>query len=238
MPPQKFSETNLEAIVLFMLSQTGDPAPGYYASMKVLPNTREGLHLFQTRGCIGCHSVNGNGGKVGPPLDDVGLRRAPEWMMQHFRDPQSVTPGSVMPKFGFTETEARALTDFLIHMREQAVAMILPSLMSSVDRGREVFRKYGCAGCHGPDAKGGVPNPNSKTAEQVPGLLHVADGYTVPQLKARINLGQHEIPALDPKRPPPPLYMPGWAGTIKEAELDDLVAYLISLKPKEENPGF
>jgi mono/diheme cytochrome c family protein len=238
MPPQKFSETNLEAIVLYMLSQTGESAAGYYSSMKVLPNTREGLHLFQTRGCFGCHSVNGKGGKVGPPLDDVGLRRAPEWMMQHFRDPQSVTPGSVMPKFGFTEAEARALTDFLIHMREQAVALSLPSLMTPAERGKEIFRKYGCAGCHGSDAKGGVPNPNSKTAEQVPGLIHVADGYTVPQLKERILKGQHEIPALDPKRPPPPLYMPGWAGTIKDAEVDDLVGYLISLKPKDENLGF
>ncbi len=36
MPPQKFSETNLEAIVLFMLSQTGESASGYYSSMKVL----------------------------------------------------------------------------------------------------------------------------------------------------------------------------------------------------------
>jgi cytochrome c553 len=123
-------------------------------------------------------------------------------------------------------------------MREQAVAMSLPSLMSPPERGKEVFRKYGCAGCHGPDAKGGVPNPNSKTAEQVPGLLHVAEGYTVVQLKARINLGQHEIPALDPKRPPPPLYIPAWSGTIKDAEVDDLVAYLISLKPKGEDVGF
>jgi mono/diheme cytochrome c family protein len=110
--------------------------------------------------------------------------------------------------------------------------------MSPIERGKEVFRKYGCAGCHGPDAKGGVPNPNSKTAEQVPGLLHVADGYTVAQLKERILKGQHEIPALDPKRPPPPLYMPAWATTIKDAEVDDLVAYLISLKPKDENLGF
>ncbi|MGP8199875.1 MAG: c-type cytochrome [Limisphaerales bacterium] len=238
MPPQKFSEPDLEAIVLFMLSQTGESASGYYSSMKSLPNVSLGQHLFQSRGCFGCHSVNGKGGTVGPPLDDVGLRRAPEWMMQHFRDPQSVTPGSVMPRFGFTETEARALTDFLIHMREQTVALMLPSLMSPVERGREVFRKYGCAGCHGPGAKGGVPNPNSKTAEQVPGLLHVADGYTVTQLKERILKGQHEIPALDAKRPPPPLYMPAWAGTIKDAEVDDLAAYLISLKPKDENLGF
>jgi len=238
MPPQNFSETNLEAIVLFMLSQTGETAPGYYASMKVIPSADQGQHLFQQKGCIGCHTVAGRGGKVGPVLDDVGLRRSPEWMMQHFRDPQSVTPGSVMPKFGFTETEARALTEFLLHLKERNLASSMPSFMNPVERGREVFRKYGCAGCHGADAKGGVPNPNAKTAEQVPGLLHVADGYTVPQLKARIINGQREINALDPKRPPPPLYMPAWGAVIKDAEADDLVAYLISLKPKGDDVGF
>ncbi len=238
MPPQKFSETNLEAIVLFMLSQTGEAAPGYYASMKVIPSADEGQRLFQQKGCIGCHTVAGQGGKVGPVLDDVGLRRSPEWMLQHFRDPQSVTPGSVMPKFGFTETEARALTDFLLHLRERNLASTLPSLMTPVERGREIFRKYGCAGCHGAEAKGGVPNPNAKTAEQVPGLIHVAEGYTKAESKTRIVKGQREIPALDPKRPPPPLYMPAWGAVIKDAELDDLVDYLFSLKPKAEDIGF
>jgi cbb3-type cytochrome oxidase cytochrome c subunit len=238
MPPQKFADTNLEAIVLFMLSQTGETAPGYYASMKVIPSADEGQHLFQQKGCIGCHSVGGQGGKVGPALDDVGMRRAPEWMLQHFRDPQSVTPGSVMPKFGFSETEARALTEFLLHLKERNLASSMPSFMNPVERGRESYRKYGCAGCHGADAKGGVPNPNAKTAEQVPGLLRVADGYTKAELKSRIVKGQHEIIALDPGRTPPPLYMPAWGNVIKDAELDDLVAYLISLKPKGEDPGF
>jgi cbb3-type cytochrome oxidase cytochrome c subunit len=238
MPPQTFAETDLAAIILFMLSQTGETAPGYYASMKVIPSSTEGQRLFQEKGCIGCHSIAGKGGAVGPALDDVGLRRTPEWMMQHFRDPQAVTPGTVMPRFGFTETEARALTDVLLHLRDQKVALSLPSLLGPVERGHEVFRKYGCAGCHGAEAKGGVPNPNAKTAQQVPGLLYVADGYTKDELRARIVKGQREIPALDANQPPPPLYMPGWGGTIKDAELDDLIAYLISLKPKGEEPSF
>ena len=238
MPPQKFSEADLDAIILFMLSQTGESAPGYYASMKVIPSALEGQRLFQQKGCIGCHSVNGKGAVTGPALDDVGLRRSGEWMIQHFRDPQSVTPGTVMPRFGFTEGEARALTDFLTHLREQKVALSLPSLMGPVERGREVYRKYGCAGCHGADGKGGIPNPNAKTAEQVPGLIKVAEGYTKVELKTRIVKGQHEINALDAKRPAPPLYMPAWGGTIKDAEVDDLVAYLISLKPKGDDAGF
>jgi mono/diheme cytochrome c family protein len=238
MPPQKFSEPDVEAIVLFMLSQTGAELPGFYASMKVLPSAAQGQHLFQQKGCIGCHSLGGQGGKVGPALDDVGLRRKPEWIVQHFRDPQTVSPGTVMPRFGFTEAEARALTDFLLHQREQKVALSLPSLMGPVERGREVFRKYGCVGCHGPEGKGGVPNPNAKTAQQVPALTYVADGYTKPEVVKLILNGQHEIAALDPARPAPPLYMPAWGSTIKEGEIDDLVAYLFSLKPKGEDLGF
>jgi mono/diheme cytochrome c family protein len=206
--------------------------------MKVIPSAAEGRRLFTEKGCIGCHSVGGNGGDIGPALDDVGLRRAPEWIIRHFRDPQVVSPGTVMPQFGFTETEARALTDFLLHLRDQKVVLSLPSLMGQVERGHDVYRKYGCAGCHGQDGKGGVPNPNAKTAQLVPDLIHVADGYTKDELKARIVKGQREINSLDPKRPSPPLYMPGWGGMIKDAEVDDLIAYLISLKPKGEDTGF
>ena len=238
MPPQKLAEKDLEAITLFMLSQTGETAPGYYASMKVIPSASQGQRLFVQKGCIGCHTVNGKGGAVGPALDDVGLRRKPDWMIQHFRDPQSVSPDSVMPRYGFTEPEARALTEFLVHLREQKVAMTLPSLMTPIERGREVFRKYGCAGCHGQDGKGGVPNPNAKTAELVPDLLHVADGYTKDELKARIVKGQREMVSMDPKRPAPPLYMPAWGATIGDAEVDALVTYLISLKPKGDDVGF
>jgi cbb3-type cytochrome oxidase cytochrome c subunit len=238
MPPQKFAEQDLEAITLFMLSQTSERVPGYYASMKVIPSASQGLRLFQQKGCIGCHAVAGKGGSVGPALDDVGLRRSPDWMVQHFREPQAVSPGSVMPQFKFTESEARALTDFLVHLREQNVVSNLPSLMSPVERGHEVFRKYGCAGCHGADGKGGVPNPNAKTAELVPDLIRVAQGYTNEELKDRILKGQPEITPADPKRPPPPLYMPGWRGIISDAEVDDLVAYLVSLKPAEEESGF
>jgi len=83
-----------------------------------------------------------------------------------------------------------------------------------------------------------VPNPNAITAQLVPALTYVADGYTKPELKKLILNGQREIAPLDPHRPPPPLYMPAWGNTIKDAESDDLVAFLFSLKPKGEDLGF
>jgi mono/diheme cytochrome c family protein len=110
--------------------------------------------------------------------------------------------------------------------------------MTPAEHGQAVFKKFGCVGCHGRDGVGGVPNPNSKTAQQVLNLLHVATDYTKDELKKRILDGQKETVKLNPNGPQPPLYMPPWRGKIAEGELDDLTQYLTSLLPKGEKEEF
>lgn len=41
--------------------------------------------------------------RTGPDLARVGARYSDEWHIDHLRDPQSVVPESVMPKYGFLE---------------------------------------------------------------------------------------------------------------------------------------
>jgi mono/diheme cytochrome c family protein len=110
--------------------------------------------------------------------------------------------------------------------------------MTPVERGRAVFQKYGCFQCHGQDGQGGVSNPNAKTAEQVPSLIYVADGYTKAELIAFISRGERNIPRKNPAGPEPPHFMPKWGPIISTNELSDLADFLFSLKPKGENPGF
>jgi len=240
MPAVKVGDDDIDALTMYMLSLTGERLSAYYVSMKTIPGVDAGKRLFEEKGCIGCHSLGGVGGKVGPALDEVGKRRSPDWIVAHFRNPQAVTPGSVMPRFDFTEHEIRALTEFLLSKTDPTVVGFLqiPSLMTPVDRGKAVFRKYGCAGCHGHDGSGGVGNPNAKTAEQVPALTYVGDSYTKDELKKFIMTGERTIVPLDPKRPPPPLYMPSWRDKIAEGELDDLTEYLMSLLPKGAKEEF
>jgi len=199
-----------------------------------------GRRLFEEKGCLGCHSIGGVGGKVGPALDEVAKRHDPQWLMGHFKNPRAMSPGTVMPQFNFTEQETRALTEFLLSLVDTNLVGFLKisSSLSPIDRGKAVYKKFGCAGCHGVDGQGGVPNPNSKTAQQVPGLKFVAEGYTRDELKKRVLDGQKEIPLLDPKKPAPPLYMPGWRGKVAEGELNDLTDYLMSLLPKGEKADF
>jgi mono/diheme cytochrome c family protein len=240
MPPIRASEADLDALTLYVLSFTGEPLSAYYVSMKTIPGPASGRRLFEEKGCLGCHSVSGKGGNLGPALDEVAKRHDSTWIVAHFRNPQAITPGSVMPQFDFTEQETRALTTFLLSLTDTNVVGFLkvPGAVNPVERGKAVYKKYGCAGCHGIDAVGGIPNPNSKTAQQVPGLKFVSEGYTKDELKKRILDGQREIPVMDLKKPPAPLYMPPWRGKIAEGELNDLVAYLNSLLPKGEKVDF
>ncbi len=240
MPPIKAGDADLEALTLYMLSFTGEQLGAYYVSMKTIPGVPAGRRLFVEKGCQDCHSLNGKGGSIGPSLDQVAKRHDPQWIIAHFKNPQAVSPGSLMPQFNFSEQETRALTEFLLSLSDTNVVGFLKTrgTMTPVERGKEVYRKYGCAGCHGPDGQGGVPNPNAKTAQQVPGLKYVSEGYTRDELMKRILDGQREIPVMDPKKPAAPLYMPPWRGKIAEGELSDLVAYLQSLQPKGEKLDF
>jgi mono/diheme cytochrome c family protein len=110
--------------------------------------------------------------------------------------------------------------------------------MPPTERGHEVFKKYGCFQCHGPDGKGGVSNTNAKTAEQVPSLIYVADGYNKAELLAFISRGERVIPRKNPNGPEPPHFMPKWGGIVTTNELSDLSDYLFSLKPKGEKLDF
>jgi mono/diheme cytochrome c family protein len=57
---------------------------------------------------------------------------------------------------------------FLLSLTDTNVVGFLkvPGAATPVECGKAGYKKFGCAGCHGPDAVGGVPNPNSKTAQQ------------------------------------------------------------------------
>jgi cbb3-type cytochrome oxidase cytochrome c subunit len=64
---------------------------------------------------MGCHQLDGEGGKVGPDLTLEGTRgRSDEWLVGHFKNPSAYTPGSVMPSFSqLTEDQLHTLTVFL-----------------------------------------------------------------------------------------------------------------------------
>lgn len=112
-------------------------------------------------------------------------------------------------------------------------ATVEPPAADAVARGRLVYQVYGCAMCHGPDAKGGFANLNSESEGKVPGLVMVKEGYLEKEVVQKILDGAPRIGKADPKGPTPPFRMPGWKDRMTRAEAADLTKYLFSLYPKK-----
>ena len=101
-----------------VFSLLGVSLKNLYGLKRVDPGIAHGQALVASLGCTGCHRIHGTGGAVGPDLSFVGDQRPDrEWHLKHFRDPQSVSPGSIMPKFPLTDQELQDLTSYILTLR-------------------------------------------------------------------------------------------------------------------------
>ena len=77
-----------------------------------------GRNLFETLGCMGCHTVNGKGGKVGPDLTDEGNKgRTRPWLTTQIENPRRNDPQSIMPAFtNMTNEQMNDLIDYLMSL--------------------------------------------------------------------------------------------------------------------------
>jgi len=102
-------------ITLTLLAVFNPPA-GVSSGAKTpeAPAVTEGRQLYAKLGCVSCHSINGVGGMVAPPLDHIAARRDRAWLIGHFKDPLKYSPGSVMPGFNYlSKDELDRLTDYM-----------------------------------------------------------------------------------------------------------------------------
>ncbi len=85
----------------------------------------QGQELFQSKGCMGCHAIQGvSAGRVGPALSNIASRAQIAGMMEYstenmriwLNDP-TMKPGSLMPDLALTEEELDALVAYLDTLR-------------------------------------------------------------------------------------------------------------------------
>jgi cytochrome c oxidase cbb3-type subunit 3 len=55
-------------------------------------DTRTGGNLFRTQGCVACHQVGAEGGRLGPPLTDIGTRRGAAYLRAKVIEPAASLP--------------------------------------------------------------------------------------------------------------------------------------------------
>lgn len=196
----------------------------------------KGKDLFAGFGCVNCHRIGNAGGVYGPDLTFVGFRKTKDWLNLWLKNPHGWKANTVMPNFNLNDDLRGALVEYLATLKGQAFeADGRPwneeSLKAdSVKRGNVIFERAGCVACHAKEGKGGYPNSNV-VGGLIPSLTKVVEGYSRDELKDRIRKGLKSEKA-DPKGPEPMIYMPAWGEVLASDELDSLVEYLFSLKPK------
>ena len=89
-----------------------------YAVPKTDPSVIRGKELVVKFACKTCHRIHGEGAAIAPDLSFVADRRPDrEWHIRHFRDPQSVSPGSFMPKLPLTDRQLNDLTSYVLTLK-------------------------------------------------------------------------------------------------------------------------
>jgi nitric oxide reductase subunit C len=74
----------------------------------------KGKKLWETRNCIGCHTLLGEGAYFAPELGNVYIRRGPDFIKAWIASQPTHTPGRrQMPQFNFTEAQLNDMVEFL-----------------------------------------------------------------------------------------------------------------------------
>jgi len=113
--------------------------------------------------CLGCHTLDGKGGKLAPELATVRSRRDAAYVARVIVDPQATVPGTLMPHTPMPH-EWRAL--IVRYLGGDATIVDAAGAAPRVDTagtdstGSTLYARY-CTGCHGPQGRGDGPNAAS-----------------------------------------------------------------------------
>lgn len=114
--------------------------------------------------CLGCHTLNGSGGKVGPDLSSVRTRRSADYIAAIVTDPRRVVPAAAMPRTLMLPATRELVIRYLQTRPGDATgatpASTPPPPPTTTVDAPLLYAKW-CASCHGAKGRGDGPNAGS-----------------------------------------------------------------------------
>jgi cbb3-type cytochrome c oxidase subunit III len=201
----------------------------------VSPAVAAGAHTFVQFACAQCHGPQGGGGvdPAVPALKTVGASLTVA-QLTHIIDHglgESANPKQpYMPVWGqvLSKTQVSNLVAY-VRAGLPAVAdtqpVSVPVGQGAAVAGAALYIRYGCVNCHGPNGLGGVPNPLSAD-KSIPPLSGQGFRHDFPTDKAIADV----IRSGSVIGRAPIVSMPHWGGILSQTQIDELIAYLKTLK--------
>jgi len=113
------------AFLVIVLTLLGISLRDLYAIPTIDSSVARGKALYARHQCMACHRIHGEGATVGPDLSYIADQRPDrQWHLRHLRDPQSVSPGSIMPAFQLNERDLNDLTSYLLSLKSGTVTLL------------------------------------------------------------------------------------------------------------------
>ena len=180
--------------------------------------------------CLGCHRLDGTGGRIGPDLTAVGQRLQPDYLLNVVQNPRGANPHSIMPRVPLTPNMLHLITSFLLGRTE--VSPTTNNYPSLVDHPMALIRplaesteaRYGqhCAPCHGHTGRG--DGFNARYLPRKP-TVHSDPEYMSRRPDDTLFDAVHSGGGIMNRSP----YMPPWGETFARDEVSALVKHLRTL---------
>lgn len=115
--------------------------------LQLSPIELAGIGYFRQENCVSCHTVGDGKPKIGPDLASTTIHKTAAWMIQHFKRPAAMVPGSAMPPIQLSDAQLNTLAAFLLKLNARN-AVALQSAPEFAAEGALLYQKSQCGSCH------------------------------------------------------------------------------------------
>jgi quinol-cytochrome oxidoreductase complex cytochrome b subunit/cytochrome c2 len=187
---------------------TGEETGAVEEWQQLSPVELTGIGYYREEKCASCHNLTEGPAKVGPNLTTTAIRRSPAWLIEHFRDPSRMVPGTSMPPIHLTDEQLATLAAFLLKLSPKN-AQALESAPNDVVQGAMIYQTNQCGNCH---------TANGEGMKVGPALNGLSRRRTREWIENQIRRPQSHSPET---------MMPAF--DLPPREMDLLIAYLLSV---------
>lgn len=166
------------------------------------------MAYFREENCVSCHAIGKSVNSVGPDLTRAAIHKDAAWMIQHFKRPSAMRPGTSMPPIQLNDAQLNSLAAYLLKLNPDN-ATALDNAPEFAAQGALVYQANHCGTCHMVNGMG------AKLAPPLNGLA---------KRQSRSWVEEHFA---DPQKLSPGSFMPAYK--LSPKDLENLTSYLFAL---------